>query len=32
MAEATIDPVRVRMEARSGPVTADLGTIVTRAA
>ena len=32
MAEATIDPVQVRMEARSSPVTADLGTIVTRAA
>ena len=32
MAEATIDPVRDRMEAGSGPVTADLGTIVTRAA
>ena len=32
MAETTIDPVQVRMEARSSPVTADLGMIVTRAA
>ncbi len=32
MAETTIDPVQVRMEARSSPVTADLGMLVTRAA
>ena len=32
MAEATIDPVQVQTEPRISPITADMGTIVTRAA
>ena len=32
MAEATIDPVQVRTEPRISPITADMGTIVSRAA
>ncbi len=32
MAEAIIAPVRDQMAAESGPITADLGMIVTRAA